>query len=66
MPKAVDIEDFAAKLGLVCKRLNWSRAKLAQQIGMDKSLVGRWLVGTSRPTGNSLMLLNDALAKAPT
>lgn len=64
MPKAVDIEDFAAKLGLVCKRLNWSRAKLAQQIGMDKSLVGRWLVGTSRPTGNSLMLLNDALAKA--
>ena len=64
MPKAVEIEDFPAKLGLVCKRLNWSRAKLAQQIGMDKSLVGRWLVGTSRPTGNSLMLVNDAVAKA--
>lgn len=64
MPKAVDIDDFAAKLNLVCKRLNWSRAKLAQQIGMDKSLAGRWLAGASRPTGNSLMRLNDAVAKS--
>ena len=64
MPKAVAIEDFTAKLRLVCKHLNWSRARLAQQIGMDKSLAGRWLAGTSRPTGNSLMRLNDALARA--
>src|SRR5258708_38705189 len=64
MPKAVEIEDFAAKLGLVCKRLNWSRAKLAQQVGIDKSLIGRWLAGASRPTGNSLMRLNDAVSKS--
>ena len=64
MPKAVDIEDFAAKLNLLCKRLNWSRARLAQQVGIDKSLAGRWLAGASRPTGNSLMRLNEALAKS--
>ena len=55
MPKSVDVEDFAAKLGLLVKRLNWSRAKLAQQVGVDKSLVARWLNANSRPTGNSLM-----------
>lgn len=64
MPKAVEIENFAAKLHLVCKRLNWSRAKLAQQVGVDKSLAGRWLAGASRPAGNSLMRLNDAIARA--
>ena len=64
MPKAVEIADFAAKLELVCKKLNWSRAKLAQQVGVDKSLIGRWLVGGSRPTGNSLMRVNEAVGKA--
>ncbi|MBV8193637.1 MAG: helix-turn-helix transcriptional regulator [Alphaproteobacteria bacterium] len=64
MPKGVEIEDFAAKLDLVCKQLNWSRAKLAQQVGIDKSLAGRWLLGASRPTGNTLMRLNQTLALA--
>lgn len=63
MPKSVEIANFAVKLELVCKKLNWSRAKLAQQVGVDKSLAGRWLVGTSRPTGNSLMRLNDAVGR---
>ena len=63
MPKSVDVEDFSAKLALVAKRLNWSRAKLAQQVGVDKSLAARWLNGNSRPTGNSLMLLTAAVAK---
>jgi transcriptional regulator with XRE-family HTH domain len=62
MPKSVDVEDFSAKLALVSKRLNWSRAKLAQQVGVDKSLAARWLNGNSRPTGNSLMLLTAAIA----
>ena len=35
MPKSVDVEDFAATLALLAKRLNWSRAKLAQQVGVD-------------------------------
>jgi len=64
IPKSVDIEDFVGKLELLCKRLNWSRAKLAQQVGIDKSLASRWLAGGHRPTGNSLMRLNDVLARA--
>jgi transcriptional regulator with XRE-family HTH domain len=64
MPKAVEIDDFAAKLGLLCKKLNWSRAKLAQQAAIDKSLASRWLAGGSRPTGNTLMRLNEVMAKA--
>ena len=63
MPKSVDVEDFAAKLALLTKRLNWSRAKLAQQVGVDKSLAARWLNGNSRPTGNSLMQLTTAVAQ---
>jgi transcriptional regulator with XRE-family HTH domain len=63
MPKSVEIADFAIKLELVCKKLNWSRAKLAQQVGVDKSLIGRWLGGSSRPTGNSLMRLNEAVGR---
>jgi len=64
MPKSVDAEDFASKLALLAKRLNWSRAKLAQQVGVDKSLAARWLNGASRPTGNSLMQLTNAVAQA--
>ena len=53
MPKSVDIEDFAAKLALVRQQLDWSRAKLAQQVGIDKSLAGRWTNGVSRPTNTN-------------
>jgi hypothetical protein len=64
MPKSADVEDFAAKLALLTKRLNWSRAKLAQEVGVDKSLAARWLNGNSRPTGNSLMQLTTAAARS--
>ena len=63
MPKAVQIDDFAVKLDVVCKKLNLSRGKLAQQVGIDKSMVGRWIAGASRPAGNTLMRLNDVVAK---
>ena len=64
MPKSVEIEDFAAKLALVRQQLDWSRAKLAQQVGIDKSLAGRWTKGASRPTANSLARLTSAVAQA--
>ena len=64
MPKSVEIEDFAAKLALVRQQLDWSRAKLAQQVGIDKSLAGRWTKGVSRPTAYSLARLTSALAQA--
>ncbi len=63
MPKSVDIADFAAKLDLICKRLNWSRASLAQEVAIDKSLAGRWVNGVSRPIGNTLMRLNEAVTR---
>ena len=64
MPKSVEIEDFAAKLALVRQQLDWSRGKLAQQVGIDKSLAGRWTKGASRPTEHSLARLTGALAQA--
>jgi transcriptional regulator with XRE-family HTH domain len=63
MPKSVSIEDFAAKLALVAKRLNVSAGKLAQQVGVDKSVVARWLNGDSRPTAHSLMQLTAIVAQ---
>ena len=64
MPKSVDIADFAAKLGLVVQHLNWSGAKLAQQVGVDKSIAARWLNDRSRPTSNSLMQLTVAVGQS--
>ena len=64
MPKAVEIDQFATKLGFVCRRLNWSRGKLALRVGVDKSLASRWLAGSNKPTRNSLMRLNQVLAEA--
>jgi transcriptional regulator with XRE-family HTH domain len=64
MPKSVEIDDFSVKLGLVAKRLNWSAGKLAQQVGVDKSVVARWLNGDSRPSAHSLMRLTAAMLEA--
>lgn len=66
MPKSVDVEDFAAKLDLVIRQLDWSRGKLAQQVGIDKSLAGRWLKGASRPTPHSLSRLTSTVAQTIT
>jgi transcriptional regulator with XRE-family HTH domain len=63
MPKSIGVADFAAKLALLGKRLNWSRAKLAQEVGVDKSLIARWLGGSSRPSDNSFMRLNAAVSQ---
>src|SRR5215475_1792089 len=62
MPKSADVEDFSAKLRLAVRRLDWSRSKLAQQVGIDKSLAGRWLNGDSQPTPQSLTRLTAAMA----
>jgi transcriptional regulator with XRE-family HTH domain len=64
MPKSVDIADFSTKLGLVAKQLNWSGAKLAQEVGVDKSIAARWLNDRSKPTSNSLMQLTRAVAQS--
>jgi transcriptional regulator with XRE-family HTH domain len=61
MPKPIAIRDFARKLDIVTKRLNWSRTRLAQAVAVDKSVVARWAKGSSQPTANSLMQLNQAI-----
>ncbi len=38
---------------------NLSRLALARALGVDKSVVGRWLSGTNKPTGHNLTRLTD-------
>ena len=45
---------FPAKLDLVLKALSMSRGRLAADLGVDKSLVGRWASGAVTPSSHSL------------
>src|SRR5215467_14411939 len=51
---APSMDAFPAKLGFVMEQLNLSRVGLANELAVDKSVVGRWLTGVNRPTGNNL------------
>lgn len=62
---AVDhVEHLGEKLGLVLRALSISRVALAQRLGIDKSLVGRWLAGTVHPTEHNLMRLTALIAES--
>lgn len=63
MARGIDIEDFAAKLKLAMDRANLSRAALAQALGMDKSVVARWLLGSGRPADHSLSILSALIER---
>jgi transcriptional regulator with XRE-family HTH domain len=56
-------EPFFEKLGFVLKVLSVSRARLAAEIGVDKSVVGRWVTGVTTPSAHNLAQLNAMLAK---
>jgi TolB-like protein len=56
------IADFALKLGLVLKTFNLSRGRLAQTVGVDKSVVSRWASGVQVPSDHNLSLLTEAVA----
>jgi transcriptional regulator with XRE-family HTH domain len=64
MARAPEIAEFAAKLGLLLDRLNWSRAQLAQRAGVDKSVAQRWVGGQVQPGEASLVALTKAVAAA--
>ena len=49
--------DFSAKLSLVLKAFSISRARLAADLGLDKSVVGRWVTGAVAPAAHNLSLL---------
>lgn len=45
---------FSEKLDLVLKALSMSRGRLAADLGVDKSLVGRWASGAVTPSAHNL------------
>src|SRR5262249_47944570 len=55
--------DFAQKLGLVLKAISFSRGRLAQTAGVDKSVVSRWAAGVQVPADPNLSLLTEAIAR---
>ncbi len=55
--------DFATKLDHLLKALSISRGRLAQEAGLDKSLVGRWVAGKVRPSALNLEKATAALAR---
>ena len=55
--------DFAQKLGVVLKAINLSRGRLAQTVGVDKSMVSRWASGVQVPSDHNLSLLTEAVAR---
>jgi adenylate cyclase len=57
------IPEFAHKFGLVLKACNLSRGRLAQTVGIDKSVVSRWASGVQAPTDHNLALLTEAVGR---
>src|SRR6201996_8916679 len=56
-------EPFAKKLELVLKVMSMSRARLAADLGVDKSVVGRWVSGSVQPSAHNLSLLSALIAE---
>jgi hypothetical protein len=54
--------DFPEKLSFAMKALSVSRAGLASELKLDKSVIGRWISGVNRPTGHNLTSLSTAIA----
>jgi len=56
-------EPFSTKLSFVLKSFSMSRGRLAADMGVDKSVVGRWVTGAVVPSEHNLMLLTAQLAR---
>lgn len=57
---------FGVKLGMVLKALTLSNGRFAVDLGVDKSVVGRWLSGAVKPSMHNLARLTAQIAaKAP-
>jgi hypothetical protein len=56
-------EPFSEKLTLVLKVLSMSRARLASELGLDKSVVARWASGATAPSGHNLAQLSALMAR---
>jgi transcriptional regulator with XRE-family HTH domain len=51
------------KLELILAKLNLSRARLAQRIGVDKSVVSRWVSGGSVPSDHNMARLSEIIGE---
>jgi transcriptional regulator with XRE-family HTH domain len=56
-------EDFAGRLRLALKQANISPAALGAAVGVDKSVVSRWISGRVRPTQHNLSRIAGVLAQ---
>jgi transcriptional regulator with XRE-family HTH domain len=56
-------ESFADKLAFVLKVLSISRARLAADLGVDKSVVARWASGAARPSAHNLARLSSLMSQ---
>lgn len=57
-------EGFGARLRLALDALNLSAQSLGQSLGVDKSVVRRWLAGTVTPKSHTLAAIAAELARA--
>lgn len=62
-PTAAQAESFSAKLALALKALSISRGRLASDLEVDKSVVGRWATGAVRPSDHNLSRLTTLIAE---
>jgi len=53
---------FADKLAFALKALGMSRGRLAAELGVDKSVVGRWVTGAVKPSAHNLTSLTAVIA----
>ncbi len=56
-------DDFAAKLDLTLKALSTTRGRLAADLGVDKSVVGKWTTGAAAPSSHNLAKLSQLIAR---
>jgi len=56
-------EPFSEKLALVLKVLSMSRARLAADLCVDKSVIGRWVTGAGKPSAHNLARLSALVAE---
>jgi hypothetical protein len=56
-------EPFSAKLSLVIRSLSISRALLATELALNKSVVARWLSGATMPSEHNLTRLSALVAR---
>ncbi|MGL4541733.1 MAG: helix-turn-helix domain-containing protein, partial [Polymorphobacter sp.] len=62
MAEADRASAFSGRLELILKALSLTRGRLAAELAVDKSLVGRWASGAVRPSAHNLQRLTQLIA----